>query len=354
VTEVTSDRIAVADMAVTINGVALTPEVYADLLGATVKDDLEGPSMFTLRLQTWDQDKLQLSWVDSALFDIGNAVVVSLGYVGTLDPVMDGEITSLELVMSDEDLPVLVVQGCDRRHRLTRGTSTCVFNDMKDSDIAAQIARAQGLVPEVVDSKTVHESVLQHAQTDLAFLHDRASAIGYEVAVAGKTLYFRPAQNAAKATLSLSTTADVVRFQPRLTARWQAGQVIVRGWDPDTKQAIVATASSTGVTSMGGMVGPAAADSAFGAATNDCVSTPVSTQQEADQLAASRMAQMALDYVEGDGECFGRSDLKPGMTVTIDGLGRRFSGSYYLVSVTHSYSAEQGYRTEFNVKRNAS
>ena len=347
-------RVAVAAMAVKVDGTDLDDKAYSDLVDVTVQDDLGKLSMFTLRFWTWDPRQHRLSWVDSDVFDLGAAVEIRMGYAGALETVIDAEVTSLELELTEEDMPVFVVQGCDRRHRLTRGTSTRVYSSMKDSDIAAQIARSQGLVPDVVDSGTVHASVLQHAQTDLAFLMERATAIGYEVGVEGKTLHFRPQQNTAKAAISLSTTEDLVRFQSRLTSRWQAGQVVVRAWDPSTKQAIVANASSSGVGSMGGTVGPAEVDAAFGQSTDECVDVPVASQQEADQLAQSRMGSMALDYVQGEGQCFGRTDLKAGVTADLQGLGQRFSGLYYVVSVAHTYSAEQGYRSTFSVKRNAS
>lgn len=338
---------------VTIEGAEIPAGAYEDLLDVKVVDDLAAPSMFTLRLLTWDEDELRFTWVDDALFAVGNDVEIALGYVGDVATVIAGEITSLSLEMAAGETPVLVVQGYDRRHRMTRGTSTRVFTGMKDSDIAAQIARAQKLTPAVTDSGAVHAYVAQVAQTDLDFLTERARGIDYEVVVEGTTFYFRPSPQNGAPRLSLSMSADVIEFSPRMSTRNQPGEIEIRSWDPKTKQPIVARSGSLALDAMGATTGPALADGAFGAAITSLVDQAVSTQQEADQRAAAALRERASTFIEGEGTCFGRYDLRAGIVVDVEGLGQRFSGVYDVVATTHSYSPKQGYRTRFSATRNA-
>ncbi len=343
----------VPDIDVKINGVRLSETVRKDLLDATVYDDLGAPSMFTLRLLTWDQDDLQFTWVDDPLFSIGNEVELSFGYVDELRSVLKGEITSLELDVATDELPHLIVRGYDRRHRLLRGDKTRSFTQMKDSDIAAQLARANQLVPSVVDTGVTFEYVLQHDQTDLEFLSQRAAAIGYEVVVSDKTLFFRPHANDAKPSLSLAMNRDVLEFHPRMTSRGQVGTVEVRGWDPKQKQPLTASTLGGSLSPMGSRLGPVLADEAFGSATEEVVDHPFSSLEEASQLAKGRLGNLALAFIQGEGICFGRPLLKAGIVITLEGLGQRFSGPYYVTSTRHAYSARRGYRTGFTVRRNA-
>lgn len=343
----------VESVRVKIDGADLPARAYADLLEVSVQDDVEAPSMFTLRLVTWDDEKLAISWADDDRFAIGRAVEVSLGYAGALAPVMKGEIIGLDLEMSSGELPTLIVRGYDRRHRLLRGTKTRSFVKMKDSDIAAQIAREQRLSAQVVDSKVAHEYVLQHAQSDLDFLGQRAAAIGYEVVVEDRTLHFRPHPISKKAALSLSMERDVIEFYPSMTAQNQVGAVDVRGWDPRKKEAIVGKARTAQATAMGSTLGPKAADKAFGQAAVAVVDQAVSSQGEADRMALGQLQSAALGFIRGEGVCFGRTDVKAGIVIELTGLGKRFSGAYYISSATHSYSAGKGYRTSFTVRRNA-
>jgi phage protein D len=341
------------DVTVQINDGDLPPPAYRDLLEVMVQDDIEAPSMFTLRLSTWDQAKQVISWADSDLFAIGGAVEIKLGYSGALSLMMKGEITGLELEMASDEVPAFVVRGYDRRHRLLRGTRTRSFVQMKDSDIAAQVAQTAGLRAAVVDSKVKLDYVLQHGQTDLEFLTQRASAIGYEVVVEDKTLRFRPHGAGERPLFDLAADKDLLDFLPRLTTRGQAGEVNVRGWDVKAKRAIVGKAPASKVAAMGTTVGPAAADKAFDAAVATFVREAVATQDEADAIAAGLLQNMALGFIQGEGTCLGRTDLKAGIVVNVTGMGKRFSGAYYVTSTTHTFAPARGYMTAFSVRRNA-
>ena len=62
--------------------------------------------MFTLELHNWDDERLAVSWSDSALFAVGNEVEIWLGYVGDLHKVMLAEITSLEPEFTADQPPL--------------------------------------------------------------------------------------------------------------------------------------------------------------------------------------------------------------------------------------------------------
>lgn len=341
------------DVRVKIDGVDLPACAYRDLREVTVQEDVEAPSMITLKLSTWNEDKRQISWADDDVFSLGGEVEVSLGYSGALRPLMKAEITGLELEMVRAETPELVVRCYDRRHRLLRGTKTRSFVKMSDSEIASQIARESGLRVKATDSKVKHEYVLQHGQPDLVFLSRRADAIGYEVVVEDKTLIFRPHQSGGRASITLSLDDDVIEFSPRLSARGQAGNVRVLGWDPKKKAAFVGKAISGDQTAMGVDFGTRTADKVFGAATVDTTDRAVATRAEADKVARGIMANMGLGYIQAEGTTYGRTDLHAGVVAEIQGAGKRFSGRYYMTTVTHSYVAKKAYRTTFTARRNA-
>jgi Bacteriophage probable baseplate hub protein len=338
---------------VTIEGADMPATAYHDLLDVSVVDDLEAPSMFTLRLLTWDDASSSFTWVDDALFAIGNDVEIGLGYTGDVATVIAGEITSLELELAAGEAPRLLVRGYDRRHRLARGTRTQTFTSMKDSDIAAQIARARQLTPVVTDSEAVHAYVAQVAQTDLEFLNERAKSLNYVVVASGTSLYFGPPPENQTPKLALSMSVDVIDFSPRMSTRHQPGSVELRAWDPKTKQPIVAGASSADLDAMGATTGPALADRAFGAAVVSVVNRPVTTQQEADQIAKSALEEAASGFIVGQGTALGRTALRAGTVVDLQGIGARFSGSYDVLTTTHAYSLSSGYTTRFSTSRNA-
>ena len=243
-----------------INGSELPPQAQADVIEVSVHEDVSVPSMFVLRLKNWDMIRLIVTWVDDALFGVGNEVEVQMGYVDNVETLLIGEITGLEPEFQAGVPPTVTVRGYDRRHRLMRGRKTRSFTGVKDSDIASQIANERGLTPDTTDTAVTLDYVLQHNQTDLEFLQDRAARIGYEVVVEDKTLLFRPHQHTGSEVLTLARDTELLEFYPCLTTLNQVGQTAVRGWNIKDKKPIVGQAGAGHVsTTMGGTTsGPAA------------------------------------------------------------------------------------------------
>jgi phage protein D len=259
----------------------------------------------------------------------------------------------LEPEFASGAVPTVTVRGYDGRNRLLRGRKTRSFIQLKDSEIASQIASDHGLSADATDTGVTFDYILQHNQSDLHFLLERARRIGYEVIVADKTLQFRPRPAAESPALTL-TLEDLLEFHPRLTTMGQISQLSIRGWSVKDKAAVVANAEAGGpLASMGGSTsGPAAAESAFGAAATATVDLGVSDHAEADGIARGRLNEIALGYITAEGVCAGRTDLRSGSVVEITGLGKRFSGRYYVTATRHSYRPDRGYRTEFTARRN--
>jgi phage protein D len=351
-----TSAIVVPDLDIRVNGTRLPVTAEDDIRSVSVVEDLNALSMFTLVLYNWDHVKLAVSWSDAKLFAIGADVQISLGTVGDVHRVMTGEITSLEPAFVSDEPPTLTVRGYDYRHRLARGQKTRTFAKMKDSAIASQVARTAGLRAEVEDTKISLEYVIQHNQTDLEFLRQRAQRIGYEVYVREKVLYFQSPQHARPPAAILRIGEEITEFTPRLQTLNQVSELSVRGWDVTGKQVIVGKAAAGSETSlMGGKSsGAARTRKAFGKADAISVDVPVPTKAQADGMARQRFGELALTYIQGEVECAGNPLLRAGTVVSIQGAGTTFSGAYYITSVTHSVTSGEGYRTRLEVRRNAS
>ena len=346
----------VADFDIIINGSPLPMESKVHVLEVKVDDDVSLPGMFTMVLTGSDDQEDEISWIDDEdLFAIGNPVEIKMGYRDDLESLISAEITGLEPEFTFDRLPSLTVRGYDLSHRLLRGRKTRTFIQQKDSDIASQIAGDAGLTAQVEDSQVVHDYIFQANQTDMEFLQDRARRIQYEVIVVDKDLFFQPVSNADGETLTITLSNDLLEFYPRMSSVSQVSEVSVRGWNPADKQEIVGQAGpGDEVSTMGGQTSGAdmVADS-FGTAAGILTGYPVMTQAEADQMAKARFNQALLELISGEGTCLGRTDIRSGKIINIEGGGTRFSGSYYVVSAVHHYTTTEGYFTIFTVRRNS-
>ena len=333
-----------------VGGLPLAPDAVAAVVAVSVAQDVDLPGMFTLRLIDWDPDLRRATWSDSGLFDPGTAVEVSLGYVGALTTVLTGEITGLELEVEGGETPLVVVRGYDRRHRLMRGQLTRTFVGVTDSDIARRIGAERGLAVQATETASVLAHVLQHNQTDLEFLTQRAARIGYEVGMDDRTLLFRPRRRPAVPTVVLRRDAGLVSFYPRLTTMGQASGVAVQGRDPARPDQQLR--GVVGTDDPGGSGSPQAALPGAGAVEvgNRTLLRPVADQAEAKALAEALADTTRPWQITGTGTCIGRPDVRAGEPVRIEGLGSRFSGVYAVTAATHTYQPATGYRTEFQVR----
>jgi phage protein D len=276
-----------------------------------------------------------------------------MGYARELTTVFLGEITGLELSTPPHARALLTVRGLDRLHRFRRGRRTRSYLKAKDSDAAKQIASDLGLTPDVEDSGEVHPVLLQMNQTDIDFLLTRARAIGYELLVEDKTLRFRKFKHDRGKVVMLDYLRGLTGFYGYLSTADQVTQVAVRGWNPKDKKAVLGQAKAADVRgTMGGQKsGPSAVESPFGARTLTIVDSPVATQNEADLMAKGLMNELALNYLTIEGTAVGDPAIKVGEVLELGGLGKRFSGLYYLTNVMHSWDGK--FLTHFQARRNA-
>jgi len=337
-----------------IDGTEVPEKFRADLVSVRVLEDVHATGMFSFTLSCWDNAQMKVKWIDDELLNEGKTVTIYMGYRDQIKKLFTGEINGLEPDFNTEEAPALTVRGYDRAHRLMRQKKTKSYLQMKDADIAWQIASEVALTPEVEDTKVTLEYVLQHNQTDLEFLQARAARIGYEVFVVDTKLYFRPRRTGGDSDVTLRREIELLEFYPRSTTLNQVQEVAVQAWNPKQKKEILGKCTPGGVkNTMGSSNGPSIAEQRFEGSTTTAVRLPVLSQQEADELASGMLNELALAYITGEGVCIGSNDLRPGKLVTIEGIGRRFSGSYYVTSAEHSYLPHRGYRTAFTVRRNA-
>ncbi len=338
-----------------INGQDVPVAVQADLIAASIVDDVDAPGMITVTLSGWDGVKMETRWIDDPLFQEGNPVEVLIGYQKNIVSLFKGELTVLEPAFPEDESPTLTVRGHDKRHRLMRQRRTRTFTNIKDSEIADRIAGDAGLGSDVESTPATIPYVIQHNQTDLEFLLARAQRIGFEVVVDDRTLAFRSRGNAKKEVVTLRRNVELLEFMPRLSTIGQAEEVVVRGWNPAEKKAFVGRSKAAdNPAGMGGSsTGPSTVGQRFGDGLSVTVETPVLTQEDADRIAKGIFSEMALGYITAEGTCIGDPQLRAGTVVKVDGVGKRFSGLYYLTSTEHRYSQRKGYRTTFIARRNA-
>lgn len=335
-----------------LNGSPAAQELLDNVLEVVVDDQVRLPTMFTLRVL--DE---ALTWIDSEQLAIGKTVTISMSMPGQGQRprqegvLAEGEITALEPHFEENGPSVLVVRGYDKIHRLHRGRQTRSFLDMTDADIVKKVAGDAGLGVQADATSITHKYVLQNNQTDMEFLQARAARHGYQLYVEAGKLYFVKSDNTRGAGPELKRGETLISFQPRLSAARQADKVEVRGWDPTGKKPIVANATPAAAPHQGGVNGSGGAlvKKAFGAATAVITGRPVATADEAQARAKAEAQSLSAEFLKAEGMCLGDPRVRAGRTLTIKGVGQRFSGQYYVTAATHVVRMGGEYTTTFQM-----
>jgi phage protein D len=329
-----------------LNGSDASEDVLDDIIRVEVDDRLSLPAMFTINLQ--DDDG---KWIDEDALSLGTVVEISADNGSEKSKVAQGEITSIEPRISRVEGKTLVLRGYDKSHRLHRGKKTASYLQMKDSDIAAKIADNAGLPSQIDSTMQVHDYVLQDNKTDWEFLTARAKRIGYSMYVRDGRLHFVKTPAEGGATPTLVWGEDLTEFDASISTAHQISSVIVQGWDPSKQEKIEGKATiASGLPQIPESTdGGTAAREAFGITAEEVViSKPVSTKAEADALAQSLCNEIGRGYIKVEGIAEGNPRINAGGTVKLEGVGRRFSGTYRVNHALHRYNVS-GYTTAFTV-----
>ncbi len=363
---------------ITINGKSMEGELGTDLIEVVVDTNLFLPAMFSFTVHdNIDQDTRKLQYADSDTFIPGAEVKIEIESDEIPDEtnavkatLIIGEITAVEPLFSVDGVPQLRIRGYDRSHRLTRGKKTRTYGDAnptgsgitEEQIINTIVQETDGITAKQVDtsglSSIKYHYVMQYNQTDLEFLWSRASSLGYQVYVDDKTLYFQKADahrgQTSEKPATLTWGYNLSSFEPRMTLMHQITEAVVKGWDPKTKSAIEgkgSTDNSKTIPQIGlNKKGSALSKEAFkDPAEEVVVDKPVVTIDQAKAMAAARFAEAESEFVQAEGACRqGDPRLIAGRQVTIEGVGERFSGDYYITEARHNYS-QGAYRVRFSV-----
>ena len=331
------------------NGADLEAGRYEDLAEVVVELDITRPGMAVLRFRdtNWSggqstEDLLAgLGWGHGDDLEVLAPKNPADDDAATSQTIFKGEIVALEFDHTHSGRHALI-RAYDKSHRLHRTRQTKAYPQMKDSDIFSQVIGGHGLAGNAKDTAVVHAHVAQINQTDYEFLRWRAEENGYTLMVDERgTAHFGPAPN--KTGPTLDTASDLWMFRPRLLAPAYDG-VDVRAWDPKQKQEMIAhgTVGSTEFATL--TADPSSLAGKLSAKTANSVTKPGFAQSELTKIANTLAERHAETFVEAEGMALGNADLRPGVTVTVKGVGATHDGKYQITSARHVLN-HNGYRT---------
>jgi uncharacterized protein len=345
----------------------LERDVIRDITTVSYKDNIAEIDSFEITISNWDAEKRDFKYSDGDLFLPGKKVELWMGYYGQdrLRLMLTGEITSLRPSFPSGGNPTLAISGLNLLHRLRQAQESHAYLDKTDSQIAREVAQRINIEMITVPTAEAREErfpyVLQQNQYDIIFLMERARRLGYDLFVIeqgsngtaqSSQLYFGPSVNVKKMTYELKYGLSLVEFSPTLTTANQVGEVTVHAWDRVRGELIEgkATRSQLSTRGVGQDGNQQAIEQSFNQRQEIVANRPVTSKAEADRLALETLENISKDMVKATSSTVGVPDLRAGGIVMIAGVGKRFSGRYFVTATTHTIG-DSGYSTQFECRR---
>lgn len=333
-------------------------EVYPYLKEVRVEMSRQAATVCTLVIDSIREDTGAWTIQDSGLFIPWKSIVIEAVFGAATGEVMRGYIRE---VVSDNPqnmgAATVTVHGqdesmlLDREH--LRKTWSTEESPMTDREVVTQLAEDAGLEADAEEGLT--PGLLLQDGTAVRLIRDRADVNGYEFFVREGVVHFHPPRLEGEPQPTIMAYAGPATSCLRFSARFD-------GHLPDQVRLIRQADTGTDLEDETfspdlPLLGAAAASSDSMGLTPfvwQMTRPPGATLEEARALAQA-LANENSWKIRATGELDGAiysHVLLTADTVTVDGVGDTYGGTYYVDEVIHVFNAD-GYRQQFTLIKNA-
>lgn len=270
---------------------------------------------------------------DSALFKPGNTITIQLGYHGQVETVFEGIIVKHAIKVRQKGSSVLVIEAKDKAIKLTAARKSAYHIGKTDKSVIETLA--SDLKPVVDATSPSHKQLLQFDATDWDFICTRAEANGMLVLTDDGTLVVKKPSNSGSAVLTVTYGDNIFEFEAEMDARRQAGPVDSASWDYTKQELEKSDAGSATLTETGNFSSDEL--SKVLAAKTTLEHPGHLTQQQLQAWSDAVALRNRLSKAVGRVRIEGNAAVKPGSTITLDGVGDRFNGDVPVTGVLHTY-----------------
>ena len=365
-----------------IEGQAFSADITGEITSFVFEDNEEELDVMELSVSNRN-----LQFVDDPLFQEGNEIVARFGYVNDLSPRKKAVIKDIDYDFPENGDPRIRLKAYDKGFQLAGKENQKVWQRAAPgilySEIAEEIAAANGLKPFVMPTVGRHLRVVQSNVSDARFLKDLAvkarardgdGVTGYAFFVQDDGLHFHPRglkEEPATVLEYFTDSKGMLRsFRPSTQSQGAKGagtQTKAAGVDPRRKTAVTHAADNETTperTSLGKrtyLVDGNTGEAAYKEQESGRIVASFErsegfheepNQEPAQDLAEGTFAEAELHQVEAVALTIGIPSLRAKQNVEIQGVGTKFSGVYYCHSVRHTIDGS-GYHSDLKLRKNA-
>jgi phage protein D len=300
-----------------------------------------------------DFDYGDLGKENSKTFSFDSELSVHLGYKDDINEVFNGEITGVGISLPESGASRYKVKASSRLQRLNHAKRNRVFENKTPSQAIKDILSRYDLQADC-DSFGVEKAHWRSPeQTDMELVLWLARQYGKDVHAFGNKAYVKERMTRKRDEIIYEWGKSLIDFRAVESIKNQPGSVRVIGWDAMKAESFSAKKKISDVSQKVGGGSDWTKLSKSGAQwVHNIYDMDVADSKEAEELALGKLRETGFQFLRAEGSGEGNSKLSAGMEVTVKYVGKAHSGDYIAESVTHDFSLENGYITEFRLKRN--
>jgi len=272
----------------------------------------------------------------------GKQVEVLAGAANNPVSLFKGIVIRQALKVRDHTAPQLVVECRHKAITMTVGRKNAYFFDQRDSDIISSLLDKASIRSDVESTTVTHKQQVQYRSTDWDFLLTRAEANGkFVLSNDDKVIVKKPSTSKAACTLLFGAT--ILELDAEVDSRGQFSAVKSLTWDAAQQSVLEKEAANPGVKTPGNLT----VNDLAGVAGLDSYELRHSSlaDDEAQAWADAHWLKSQMSKVSGRAKCEGIGTVNPGDTVTLGGVGDRYSGDAFVTGVRHDLDIVQGWKT---------
>lgn len=265
-------------------------------------------------------------------FKPGSEIEVQLGYHGDVETVFEGIIIKHGIKVQQSGASVLMIEAKDKAVKLTGSRKSAYFIDKTDSEIISSLCGES--TPDVESTSPAHKQLLQFEATDWDFILTRAEANSMLVLTDdGKLIVKKPATGLAIAEATYGV--NIFEFEAEMDARRQVKSITGHSWDYTQQAAEDSSTGTSGFTETGNLSSDELGE-VLGSEIN-LTHTGHLTQDQLQNWADACAMRNKMSKAVGRVKMQGNAVIKPGVTITLGGVGDRFNGDVFVTGVLHQF-----------------
>ncbi|WP_240223027.1 type VI secretion system tip protein VgrG [Rheinheimera hassiensis] len=319
-------------LSITSDGTALADSI--SIISVDITKALNRVPLAVLTFSDGDMPAKDFPLSNQASLVPGAKLVVSAGYSDDEQQIFSGVVVKHSLAISGNNQAQLIVECRDPVFAATLARNNANYTETTDSDIWQQLAGKYAVSCNATATTEHHAELVQYYSTDWDFMLLRAELNGMLLCADDGKLSIAPPDTTAAAVLCVTYGDDLLSFNASLDASQQFSSVKTVSWNPAHQQIQSEEAASATLTAQGNIAAGTLADVAAVKEFRLQSNAPL-TDASLTTWAKAQQLKSALARIRGELRCQGSALLKPGVLISVNGVGERFNGDVFVSQVRH-------------------